>query len=655
MTLHVRVISLALLAILVGCASEDPNIVDPPPGSRKILLRMFNMVPDGSARRMLLEGGFQTGEVGQFRFSDTLRSPGDSSLIEVLRGGVTEFRTPERARFLQNSVYNAYAVPGLGGALGFDTLLISNSTVSQTTLPVAQIRVVNLIADSARSFDVRIGCPNGPRLTNFPTPSRGISLYHSLYPGLVTFSVIDLRGALTRQLGTFEFQLDERQAYSIIMYRDAASDDAQMMLVQETDLTQMAARMLVPVTARTARVRGINLSASRVDIVHITSSTNISTSLATYSIGSRTPVSACEQEQADVFEARFSNGKTAIDSIALSVGGSYTVIAVDSLDEARLTIATPIQRPFGASGKAVLRVIHAAAGSGPLVVSIASRTDPTHSTGIASGVTVARGITYDSYSDPIAIAPGEIPLTITSATTPTTIRDVTGATVEADKNYDIVLYSTPEGLQTLLIEDNSENVAIQPLPENIFLRVLNGSTTIPNASVSIGSVISSGTLFSGNSLATTVPVGVVQYSIGGVAGTWSLKADDRITAVLADGGGVPNVFAVISSPLLPKQGFTSRRVINATMDIGQISVCVDSIPTVSGNGDYLAREVAYGTSSEPFVTSQDRRGLYFFYNTVTREELYRLPIQFSPLGNNFSLVVIGNKQNGYGVVVSQEF
>jgi hypothetical protein len=96
-------------------------------------------------------------------------------------------------------------------------------------------------------------------------------------------------------------------------------------------------------------------------------------------------------------------------------------------------------------------------------------------------------------------------------------------------------------------------------------------------------------------------------------------------------------------------------VVNATEDVRMISVCIDSIPKVSGDGDHLARDVSYGTASAVSVTNIDRRGTYYVYDSETRTELYTLPVQLAPLGNNYTFVVVGRKDGGYEVIVSQEY
>jgi hypothetical protein len=161
---------LSALLVLAGCASEDMSIVDPAPGSRRILVRLFNMVPDGTSRRLVLEQGFQSADVAPLQFSDSVRSPGDSSFIEIYANGTREFRTGVRTRFVQNAIYDVFTLAEVGRPTVFDTVLVTNANATLTTVPVAQVRLVNLIPDTSRTFDVRLGCPSGISLVRNTVP-----------------------------------------------------------------------------------------------------------------------------------------------------------------------------------------------------------------------------------------------------------------------------------------------------------------------------------------------------------------------------------------------------------------------------------------------------------------------------------------------------
>ncbi|MBC8124404.1 MAG: DUF4397 domain-containing protein [Candidatus Kapabacteria bacterium] len=643
------------LLVLVGCASEDPNIVNPPAGSRLIVVRLFNMIPDGVTRRLVLEQGYQSQDVGQFRFSDTVRSPGDSSFIEIVTAGVTEFKTAQRVRFIQNAVYDVFTLSAIDQPAVFDTLLIANANAALTTVPVAQVRVIDLIPDTARTFDVRLGCPNGSPLTIAPVQFSQASLYREVYPGLVVFSIAETKNGLTNVVGTYECILGERKVYSIVLYRDAASSDALILFIEESDLSAQAERPFVPVQTRTADVRVINVASANANVTMRNTGQAIATSLPPTTLSAITQVPTCESEKADVFEASFSDARTGVDSISLTVRGKYTIVATDSGGAGRLVVAPTIQRPFGSNGKSVIRVINASASSQSIVVSLGARSSASATNGIAAGSTIARDIVFDNSSSPVAVESGLLPLTVSTSASPTSILDITQSVVEPDKNYDIIVYDQGGQPQTLIIEETQESMPVQPLLDGVFVHVINGSRRQSAVPIAVGAVLPTGFLFPGNSLATTLPVGSVPYTINGAAGNLTTRFGERTLAVYAEGGGAPNVFEITTPPLIPLAGSTSRRVVNATEDVRSLSICIDSIPKITGDGDHLARNVSYGTTSAVSVSNQDRRGTYYVYDAETLALLYSLPVQFAPMGNNYTFVVIGRKDTGYEVIVSQEF
>ncbi|HBB25957.1 MAG TPA: hypothetical protein DCZ59_06785, partial [Bacteroidetes bacterium] len=150
--------------ILSGCAEEDPNIVNPVPGGRRITMRLYNLVPDGEQRRLVMEEGFASGQVPMFAFSDTVQAPGDSTLIEILRADEVEFRSPRRVPFIPNTAYNFYAVSGRDKPTAFDTVLFANATTPGSARGFAQLRLLNMHADASRSYELRLGCPSGQAL-----------------------------------------------------------------------------------------------------------------------------------------------------------------------------------------------------------------------------------------------------------------------------------------------------------------------------------------------------------------------------------------------------------------------------------------------------------------------------------------------------------
>lgn len=646
---------LALVMGLIGCASEDMSIVDPAPGSRRILARLFNVITDGAPRKLVLEQGFESADVPSLSFSDTVRSPGDSSFISIMSNGVQEFRSNRRVTFIQNSVYSIYAVPKRGNPDVFDTIMITNANAALTTLPVAQVRVVNLIPDTGRVFDVRLGCPNGASIFPTPVAFRQASMYREIYPGIAVFSVIDGHSGVPSVVGTFECELGERRAYSILIYRTATSEEPRFTVIEETDLSRNADRPFPKILTRTADIRVANLSTQPVSVALPLGGQTIAQGLGSYQLSSISQIPTCEQQRADVIEATFGSGSVVADSTSLNVRGKYTVYAVDSASRGTLVIAPTIQRPFGATGKAVVRVVHAAPSSKPVTISCGARTGIGATGGINTGVTIARNIAFDRVATAIALDPGQVPLTVTTASTPTNVLRVASVSLRADASYDLVVCDRNGSIDLVLVEQQDASVPLTPLDEATLVTLVHGRADQSPSTVALGNVLAGGRLFYGNSITSSIIPSSPVCSIDGVSANLDVKLGYRTLAIYSEAGGTPQILQFTNLPLTPQSGYTKRRVINATRDVPTISVCVDSIPGISGDGDHLAHSVKAGTCSDVVISQQYRRGTFFFYDTETRAKIYTLPVQLATLGNNFTLIVVGNKERGYEVIVSQEF
>ena len=644
---------LSITFLLVGCAEEDPNIVNPVPGGRRITMRLYNLVPDGEARRLIMEEGFVSGPVPMFSFSDTVQSPGDSTLIEIYRGDDVEFRSPRRVPFIPNTAYNFYAVSGRSTPGGFDTVLFANATTQPSARGFAQLRLLNMHADADRSYELRLGCPSAPPLSPFPVAHRQTSSFVEIFPSNMVLSLIEYRSGMASVLGTFETPLRERRTYSLVVHSAESGDAPRLLFVEESDLTPNAKRTFTPVASRTADMRVVNLASTPVDVDMPDLSVTLAKGLDGRRISDRTAVTTCESSRADRVGVRFSSGATLADSTSLVVRNLFSVITADSGSSGLMVIAPTIQRPIGSAGKAVVRVIHAAATTSTVRVSTSSRSSATTLSGVQPAVTLAQKFGLKSISSPVAVDAGPMPITITSESTPTRLLRVGTMNVEADRSYDLILHERLGELHVALVEQEASASPVTVAQDASLVTLVNGAVGRDQVSVQLGSAITSGRLSFGNTVATCLEQSDNQFTIDGNGGQIIMRNADRTLMVYCLPNGKPEVLQFRTLPLVPMPGKTVRRVVNATQDIVQLTVSVDSIAT-SENAAVLARDVPSGGISEAMVSTQDRRGTYYFFETASRRQIYTLPVQLASLGNNFTLIVIGEKSRGYDVIVMQE-
>ncbi|NQW29820.1 MAG: DUF4397 domain-containing protein [Ignavibacteria bacterium] len=638
-----------------GCASENPNIVNPPPGNANVSVRFFNMVPDNSKRALVLELGRVTTDVAPGRMSSTIDAPSDSSFLEILGNGTREYYSTERYKFIRQSVYDVFAIASHANPESFDTIFVSNANTSLTTLPVAQVRVVNVVPDTSISIDVRRGCPNGLPLNNFTVRFATSSLYSDSDPGNSVFSVVENRAGGSVLLGTFECLLKEYMPYSIIAYRNKGTPKTQIMLLEEQDSTPNADRSFTPILSRTAEVRVVNVSNQSVSVIQQTLNTSIANNLSSNRISDYIELPTCESEQSDIFQVTFSNGDIVVDSTALIVRKKFTVVCADSGTMADMLIVAPAATIFDTDGKAIVRVVNMSTTRGNIVLSTAARTDSDQPSNFTSGFTLADNVSYRSVSKPTAIKPGQVPITIATASKPTKFIQVSRVDVIAGHDYLFVVSEQNGEFSVSVIDETESNTAVTKAQPAVLTRVLNGSPTNSSEMCNLHDVIVNAKLFYRNSLTTTVPSGSVNISIGGASKVLTSELNKRLLCIYAEGGNSANIISFSADPLVPSQGKSLRRFINATADIKLISVAFDSVPAQNPDAEHIAKDIAYGTSSVVFEQQTVRRGSIFFYDSDEKTSLFSLPIDFGPLGNNYSLIIVGRKQSGYEVIVTQEF
>lgn len=638
------------MLLLASCASEDPSILDPPPNSTAIRLRFMNLVPDATSRRLLLERGFQSAEIMPGSVAPTVSAPTDSSLVSILAGATTEFASDKRFSFVRNTIANVVAM-GTGPA---DSAVVHTVILPLTGAAVSSLRIANMVPDTQLTYNVHLGCPSGRVLNTAPVSYGRTSLYADVTPGQTVLSVIERSALGERTLGLFECTLDAYKPYALYLHRSRGVADPVLLLVDETDTSAAALRTLTPVTERVGEVRLFNLSSMNADVRLEASGQPLADDVPTQNVSAYVTVPTCVSLQPDRFVVTLQDGRTQTDSTIFSVRRRTTVVVCDSGAGMRTIVVPPSDGAISA-GKARVRIVHASARNAKLVMSVGGRSDAQARNGITAGVTLARDLAFGELSGQIEIAPGEVPLTVTTATTPTTMLHVTRASIAAGKDYLFVIGHDGNDMRTWMLEADDAGGPVQPTEQAVFLRLVNGVSASAPATVSIGTVVQEDTLYYRNSVATSVAAGGAVIRANTAQVTVPTTVHERTLVVAADHGGTTELLTVVSSPLSTLRGQSERRVINATKDVPFVSVAYDSLPAQTPTAPMMAQRVAYGAVSPVERITLERRGTFYVFDDDAKTELYKLPMNFTPLGNSATLIVVGSKENGYDVIVLQEF
>lgn len=647
---HRSLVLLLLVVVLASCASEDPSILDPPPNSTAIRLRFMNMVPDATSRRLLLERGFQSTEIPPGGIAPTVSAPTDSSLVTILAGGTTEFASERRYSFVRNTIANVVAM-GTGPA---DSAVVHTVILPLTGAAVSSVRVANMVPDTTLTYDVHLGCPSG-RLLNTTSVSYGrTSLYADVTPGQAVLSLIERSALGERTLGLFECDLVAYRPYAIYIHRSRGMADPQVVLLDETDTSASAMRPLLPVTERVGEARLFNLASSAASARLTASGQTLATGVASQSVSAYVTVPTCVSLAADLFEVTVQDGRSTTDSTVFSVRRRSTIITCDSGAGIRSIVVPPSDGAIGA-GRARIRVVHASALHAKLVMSVGGRSDAQARNGLTAGITLTRDLAFGEISGQIEINAGEVPLTVTTATTPTTMLHVTRTNVEAGRDYLLVIGHDGTSMRTWVLEDDAQATTVQPSEQAVFLRFVNGiSGTVP-ATVTIGTVVQDDTVYYRNSVATSVAAGGAVVRANGAQRTVPTTVSERTLVIAAERNGTTDLLSVTSAPLTTLRGQSERRVVNATKDVAYVSVAYDSLPAQTPTAPMMAQRVGYGEVSPVERVTLERRGTFYVFDDDAKTELYTLPMNVVPLGNSGTFIVVGSRESGYDVIVLQEF
>ncbi|KXK32514.1 MAG: hypothetical protein OKBPIBMD_00002 [Chlorobi bacterium] len=646
-----------LAVVLTGCMQEDPNILNPPAGASESVVRLLNLVPDGKPRKLVMEQGYQTASTLPGSVSAAVTAPTDSGYIEIVSDAGTEYKSQHRIRFVRNSTYDVLVLSKANGNPGFDTVIVSNANKVLTTVPTSQLRVINAFPDSNAVADVRLGCLNGVPISSQPLPYRGVSLYREVAPGTVVISAQTMRAGTLSSMGTFEVKLDERTPYSLILYQTEAGGEPQLMLINEDDHTATPTRNVQPVTERSAFVRLCNLTGQLASAELSQLGAPVAANIPAHTIAPYISVPSCVHTNADVITLTLANGLSDTDSTAIEIQKNYTLIAIEKDNGVEQIIVPPLPVLYQTDGQAILRVVNGVPGSGRITVSSGARTSSSNVSNVSSGVTLATNIGFTEITQPVVLAPGVLPLTVTTASTPTTILNIGKTTIEPGKSYTMVITQRPDAtLEVFMFSDDQAEGSLSPLPNAAFLRFVNAVPASTPAITTIGSMVENGAVFFRNSLATSVDAGQVRISAGGASHTVATSTPMRTLVVYAPRGDQGTLFSVTSPPLRQIARQSDRRTINATADVDFITVTYDTLYSQYPDSSYkIMANIPFGETSDVYVLSSDRRGSMYFYDSQSRKLLFTLPINIGPMGNSYSMIVAGRKEIGYEVIVLQEF
>lgn len=197
-----------------------------------------------------------------------------------------------------------------------------------------------------------------------------------------------------------------------------------------------------------AQVRFVNAAPGSDDVDLRAATTTVATDI---DFGSATPDYAIIAPGAVALDARIDATSLATLQGAFTSGGAYTVVLTKRAAGAALVSFTDDRT--ATSGKAKLRVIHAAPSTGAVDVYVtAADADLATATPVATAIAVEKATNY------LTLDPATRRVRVTLAGTKTVVLDVAGVTLEAGKNRTILVLDAAAGgtpLRSIALTDRN--------------------------------------------------------------------------------------------------------------------------------------------------------------------------------------------------------
>ena len=658
---HTSVVVLcAVVAVLVGasgCAEENWNLVNPPPGGDSILVRFMNMSGDGVSRGLILDGSIQTEQTPGMSVSSCILAPADSAFVSVTEQGTPVYSISGRMRFTKLSTELVIAVPTLPStqqSKNIDTLL--HFTTSRTLLPqpgYGQVRMIVVNDDVSGSYAMREGCPNGT-LIGSAVSARQANAYVPVAAGTFVFSIS--RG--TVHVGTYSLAVRSRGSYTVVISKNkGANPDVRTLDEDNATAAAMTSATAVPNAERVSLVRVINARERGVDSITANATTVVTSLLGARRVGPYTPVLACAGSSSDEFRLFDKGSEQSLARTSLGVASRYSLVAYDSTAAGSPGIViippTVTRTP---QDSVTVRVVHGVAGLGLLRVRMGARTD---AAGVFhNGELVAQDLQLGTVSTPVRLAPGVAPITILSMATakPDYLLATALSKFEAGKEY-LLVCSPGSGVNAIhvsVVESNDTQSALDVVPAGVFTQLVQARTDRASLNVSVNGVVRSTDLTFGNSLATVIPHGNGSVGFGGITKQVNADSSKRLTLVLTGEASALSMVTLNEVSMKPSADTSRSRYLNVTKDVARVRVSIDSVTNLGYN--VYADNLEFGAVSEVRTEVKPRRINFVCGNAETLKEIFRPTYSVTLLaGKAYTVIVCGSAASGYSMILQQEY
>lgn len=661
---YFQIILMALILIgLSSCPDENPDLVDPPPQTETVYARFINFAGDREPRSLIMEGGKAFTDVKFGECTAGIHPPMDSVFVTIRKGTTDEIRTPRRVRFVRNANYTFFVFPTANNSEKpynpADSLIYMPTTTGLSEEKnVSYIKAINANPDSTTTYSITFGCPNGPNIAS-QLRYRQFTFLTKVRSGQVGASIIRHKDSISENLGLFKLSLNERNEYTIVIAPGTNGMNEAIFILSDHDPSAGALQAAVPEIETDAFIRTVNLSSSQVESRKEPGESI--ESIPPRTVGTFRDVTACTTIYYDSVSAYIGGELKSASSRPLEVFNFYSYFVLDSVDgDGKLSVLAEKLRFYPPSGKSYIRVIHGAAGDPALTATVLARKDKSQ-LGFQNGIKLCDLLYYGKVGNPIEVEPGLLPLAIFTAGTPSNLLFTTTASIEANKNYTMIIGKTVGGdYKISIIDDDAVNQSINYFDESVYCSFVNMVAGDNFVDISLKSdkdnesILEKAKFYFATSLTTIVRNGGNTLNIAGKDFKFSAELGKRIL-IVASGKKDDIRFAFIQTdPMGSGLNSYRRRFVNASPDISALSVTLHY-----GTGDILAHFLAFGGATDAIPITYDRKISLVFFDSERflenkADSLYKINDVRLARGKNYS-VIFGGVKGSYSAVIHQEY
>ncbi|MFA6569998.1 MAG: hypothetical protein WCT77_02040 [Bacteroidota bacterium] len=645
----------AVIIMIGGCASENPDLLNPPPQYKLVKIRFVNLAKDHEQRTCTVGGAVESQSVAFGQCSDSFMPSADSALIGIKKQSVSEYMDTIKTRFLRNTNYTFFALPSAPNKpvqKPVDEVLVL-STLEGLGLNTnsAYIKILNAFPDTARFYNVNLGCPNGKALAT-SSPYRMVSPPIEVPSGKIAVSITKIVNNQPPTFGLYQLNLKAATQYILLIFQKEDGTEG-ISLLNELDLTQAAIQPATLIQERVTEIRTINFSKSAVSVTKSPDEPLVS-DMPQNRIGTYISAGACSSGSQDTIVTFINNELKSFAPTSLEVMKKFTVMVFDSADlKANLTvIAPPVQLVKPLNGQSLIRVVHGGYLAQSMMVSVGARTSTSSAVGFNSGEIIATQVDYGNISKEALLAPGLTPITVFTASQPTQLLFSTLINLDADKQYLFVITNNPDdfgNIQLTIIEESEIDKDLQFLEEGSFTQFVQLVPDAETITFSAPPVLQNAKLYFSGSMATILPEGSNDLTINNKQLNIITDKKTRNLIIATGTNSNTELIKFQYTPFDVSAINYKRRFINVCKEIPLINIGLNC------DTCFIAENISYGSSSEPETVLLERKCSFSIYNPATKKVVLRVNDINLPFGKNFTIIFGGNSANGYSVVIQQEF